>query len=103
MATVRWTLAAIKDLDDIADYVANASPGSAYSLALDLYEAPQRLEQFPLSGERLTQYQEEVRQILKHNYRIVYQISGDRCWIVAIIHASRDLDAAILGRIIAKP
>ncbi len=103
MATVRWTLAAIKDLDDIADYVAKDSPSRAYSLALALYEAPRRLEQFLLAGERLRQYQGEVHQILKHGYRIVYQVSGDICRIVAIIHASRDLDAAILGRIIAEP
>ena len=95
MARIVWTIAAVKDLDDIGAYIAKSSPQSAYHVSIELYEAPERLERFPQSGEQLVGYSQEVRQILKHGYRIVYQIRGDTCWIVALIHGSRDIDDAL--------
>lgn len=100
MATIRWTLAVVDDLDKVASYIAIDNPTVAQSVVTDIYDAPLRLERFPRSGERLPRYRGEVRQILKYAYRIVYQIVGDTCWIVAIIHASRDIDQALIGRII---
>jgi toxin ParE1/3/4 len=100
MATIRWTLAAVDDLDKVASYIAIDNPAVAHSVATEIYDAPSRLERFPRSGERLPQFRGEVRQILKHGYRIVYQVVSDVCWVVAIVHASRDIDSALIGRII---
>ena len=34
---------------------------------------------------------EEVRELIFHNYRIIYLVKPDYLYIVAVVHGSRDL------------
>ncbi len=91
MAKVIWTDPALDDLRSIVDYIAADSPVYAERFGTRLVEAPRRLEDFPRIGRVVPEFEDEnIRELICGSYRIVYQLRGDICFIVAIVHSSRD-------------
>jgi toxin ParE1/3/4 len=67
-----WTEQAINDLMAIKDYIAQSAPDTAERFCLQLLDAPDRLERFPLSGQVVPEFrQESIREIAFRNYRII--------------------------------
>lgn len=92
MARVFWTESAINDLLSIVEHIAEDSSAYAKRFVMRVIEAPRRLEQFPNIGRIVPEFDDEnIRELLYGTYRIIYQIRKDRCYMVAIIHSSRDL------------
>jgi toxin ParE1/3/4 len=92
MGQVHWTESALDDLRDVTEFVAKDSPAYAERLATKLVEAPRRLASFPWSGSIVPEFQQDaIREILVRPYRIIYQIRGEDCFIVAVVHGGRDL------------
>jgi toxin ParE1/3/4 len=93
---VIWSDPAIDNVRQIAAFIAKDAPQRAATFAKELFEAPRRLGQFPLSGEEVPEFrQEDIRQIFHGAYRIIYVVRKGACWIAACIHSSRDLASAI--------
>lgn len=91
MAKTIWTEPALDDLQDIVAHIARDSTAYAERFGLRIVEAPRRLEQFPHVGRMMPVFQDpNIRELICGGYRIVYQIRGDVCYIVAVIHGSRD-------------
>jgi toxin ParE1/3/4 len=96
MGQVHWTESALDDLTDIANFVARDSPAYAERLVAKLVEAPRRLAAFPRSGSIVAEFRlDAIREIVVRPYRIIYQIRDDECFVVAIVHGSRDLVSVI--------
>ena len=98
MGQVIWTEPALADLGDIVAYVRNDSPVYAERLATRIVEAPRGLARFPQSGGIVSEFgRDDFREIFVHSYRILYRIDGpaEDCYIVAVIHGSRDLRRAL--------
>jgi addiction module RelE/StbE family toxin len=92
MGQVHWTESALDDLRGITEFVAKDSPAYAEHLATKLVEAPRRLALLPRTGTIVAEFQQDaIREILVRPYRIIYQIRGADCFVVAIVHGSRDL------------
>jgi plasmid stabilization system protein ParE len=49
---VYWTEDAVKNLEDIRDYIAKYDPDAARRIVHEIYNAAQQLEQFPFSGKQ---------------------------------------------------
>lgn len=80
----------------IRDYIDSRSPGAARRFCTELYESSDRLRLFPRSGQVVPEFGlEHVREILFGDYRIVYQVSEGACYIMAVIHGSRDISRHI--------
>jgi toxin ParE1/3/4 len=47
---LRWTFAAAEDLQQIADYLFEKTPGTAAELIRRIYKAPSTLKEFPNRG-----------------------------------------------------
>jgi addiction module RelE/StbE family toxin len=94
---VIWTDSAIDDLRAIKDYLLKvADEKTARRLCLELFHAPDRLKQFPRSGQVVPEFQvESVREVLCRDYRLIYQVAEGACYIRAIIHGRRDLQRLI--------
>ena len=95
MADVIWTKRAAAELDAIVQHIATHSPRSATRFREGAIWAVDRLAIFPLAGGIVEELRIlDVREILFGSYRILYQVRGDTCYIVFMIHGSRELRLA---------
>jgi toxin ParE1/3/4 len=92
MGRIVWSDPAIADLEEIMDYIARDSPRYALAVGERIYEAAGKLELGVRAGWMVPEFGLDCfREVLMRPYRIIYEIRGEGCYIVAIIHASRDL------------
>jgi toxin ParE1/3/4 len=92
MVHVIWTDPAIEDLASIVDYIARDSPRYAIRTGERIHEAVGKLSLGRRAGWIVPEFGlEHFREILMRPYRIIYEVRGDACYVVAIIHSSRDL------------
>ena len=90
--TLAWSAAARDDLQAIHTFVARDSPHYADLLVAHLITAVDRLTTFPLSGRVVPEFQQEdLREVLHGNYRIVYRLHVDAVAILTVFHAARRL------------
>lgn len=87
MDKVIWTDSAIQDLNDIGDYIAKDSEKYAQITVNELFNSVDILEYYPFSGKIVPEYKNEnIREIIKGNYRIVYQIVGNESIDILTVH-----------------
>ena len=92
MGRIVWTDPAIDDLTQIMDYIARDSPRYALHVGERIYEAAGKLELGPRAGWIVPEFGlDHFREVLMRPYRLIYEIRNGGCYIVAVIHASRDL------------
>ena len=57
-----------------------------------LRDSVRRLKDFPLSGRIAPDLDSEtVREVLFHDYRILYEVIEGHVWVLGVTHGSRDL------------
>lgn len=92
MARIVWSDSAIDDLRRIGEFYERSSPAYANSIVATLYNSVSRLQKHPRSGRRVPELDEEqVREILTEEFRIIYELTGDQIRIVAMLHSRQDL------------
>ncbi|TAN44705.1 MAG: type II toxin-antitoxin system RelE/ParE family toxin [Nitrospirae bacterium] len=92
MARVTWTDPALESLKVIFEYIAEDSFVYAERVVTNILNAPKKLGAFPLCGRVVPEFQDEnIRELIYGSYRIIYQIRQDTCYVVAVIHGSRDI------------
>jgi plasmid stabilization system protein ParE len=92
MARVVWTEEARQRLDEIIAYVAQDSEQNALRLERNIIQASRRMETMPFGGAVVEELRDHgVREIYFGIYRILYVIRKETCYIVCVIHGSRDL------------
>jgi addiction module RelE/StbE family toxin len=96
MGRVAWTEPALDDVREIIQFIAKDSPRYAVKLADRIMEAPRGLTSHPRSGGRVPEFdRDDIREVLVRPYRIIYNVRGDDCYVVAVIHGARDLPSLI--------
>ncbi|MCA3606624.1 MAG: type II toxin-antitoxin system RelE/ParE family toxin [Methylobacterium sp.] len=87
---VVWTVRAVEDLIEIADYVSEHHPDAAMALRDRLRSAIEGLADFPRSGRagRVAETRELI--VPGTNYLVPYRVHKGRVEILAILHAARD-------------
>lgn len=89
---VEWTKPALIDLESIRDYIKRDSEYYASRFVERVIEAVETLERFPEIGRRVSEAEEEnIRELLFNNYRIMYRIETERILILTVIHGARNL------------
>lgn len=89
---VRWTEAALDDLESIAGYIARDSRYYASVVVREVREATRSITFMPLKGRIVPELDDEsVREIFVRHYRLVYRIKNDGVYLIGIIHGARDL------------
>jgi len=89
-----WTERAVRNLKHIFDYIAVDSNIYASQFTKSIVKASEKLKYFPFMGRVVPEFaDEQLREVLFQNYRIVYRIAGDAkiVEVIAVVHASRDL------------
>jgi toxin ParE1/3/4 len=87
-----WTDPSLDDLRSIRDYIARDSESYAIGLVEEVILSVERLLQFPRLGRVVPEAQDEnIRQLLCQNYRIIYRLARERIEVLAIVHGSRSM------------
>ena len=89
---LKWTEPALSDLESIRDYIKKDSEYYANRFVERIIEAVESLEMFSEIGRRVPEAEEEnIRELLFHNYRIIYRVEPSTILILTVIHGARDL------------
>lgn len=89
---IEWTEPAVADLESIRDYIKKDSEYYASRFVERIIEAVENLKRFPEIGRIVPEAEEEnIRELLFYNYRIMYRLETERILILTIIHGARDL------------
>lgn len=87
-----WSPRSVANLEDIFNYIAKDSTQYATFFANKIFGIVANLPQFPLSGRIVPEYRDEnLREKIYENYRIVYRLKSDFIEIVTICHSAQIL------------
>jgi len=90
MVVIRWSIGALDDLESISAYIEQDSPEKALELVKGIIEKIEQLKQFPYIGRKFPDREDDqLREIIFKNYRIVYEIKEEIIEILIITHGSR--------------
>ena len=90
---VVWSPRALADVDAIAGYIASDSPFYANSVVRRILTLVRMLEQFPLSGRKVPEFDDEnLRELIAYSYRIIYRVEAAEVIVAAVIHGKRNLE-----------
>lgn len=93
---VAWTETAWRDLEGIADHIAEDSPGYAAALVRRMRDRARSLEELAERGRIVPELdQPTVRELVVGSYRLIYEIDEEEMvYVLGLIHGARDLAAA---------
>ena len=93
MVQINWTNQSLEDLKNIFDYISNDSKIYAKLQIIKLRNRVKILKSQIYSGKKVDEFHNEnVRELIEGNYRIIYNIVDlNRVDILLVHHSSRNL------------
>ncbi len=89
---VIWSLEALKDIEGIAEYIERDSHFYACSVVTRILSTTALLCTFPISGRIVPEEDNEnVREHFVFSYRVIYEISDNVIYVLAVVHGKRML------------
>ncbi|HUZ47067.1 MAG TPA: type II toxin-antitoxin system RelE/ParE family toxin [Terriglobia bacterium] len=99
MRKIEWTLSAVSDAKNIRDFIARDSKSYADRFLHRIIQAIENTAAYPMLGRSVPETPDEnIREILFQEYRIMYRVETSRILVLMVIHGSRDL-----GQLAPKP
>lgn len=90
--TLRWSNRAVFELERIYEYIARDDILAAERWVGILQRSATRLTRFPRSGRVVPELErEDVREIIKGGYRLVYQVTRRGPVVVTVFESHRQL------------
>ncbi|MBI5696091.1 MAG: type II toxin-antitoxin system RelE/ParE family toxin [Nitrospirae bacterium] len=87
-----WSPRAASNLEEITSHIAKDSDYYAVLFAKKIIALIEAIPQFPKAGRVVPEYKDEnIREKIYENYRIVYRLKGNTIEIGAILHGSKQL------------
>jgi plasmid stabilization system protein ParE len=88
--TVVWTDRALSDLQAIGDFIAADNPTAAERWVDVLMAAAGLASGAPLARRRVPELgRDDIREVFKHTYRIVYRVRDDRMEVLTVFEGHR--------------
>ena len=89
---ILWTDPSIDDLRNLLTYIAKDSEEYARTFVEKIILSVDKLTDFPRLGRMVPEAdQEAIRELLYHNYRIIYRVRDELIEILTVVHGRRDL------------
>ncbi|HCG77212.1 MAG: type II toxin-antitoxin system RelE/ParE family toxin [bacterium (Candidatus Ratteibacteria) CG_4_10_14_3_um_filter_41_18] len=90
MVKLIWSPRAIKDLEGICEYIGKDSEYYAKFFAQKIVAIIEKIPEFPEIGRIVPEYdQDNLRERIFRNYRLVYRLKPGVIEIVAIFHGAK--------------
>ena len=87
---VVWTEPAWQDMEGATEFISRGSESYAAAFVQEIKEAVASLSQFAERGRVVPEFADEsVRELMVRPYRIVYEVSDERVFILALVHGAR--------------
>jgi toxin ParE1/3/4 len=84
----------VEDLQAIRDFIGRDSPRYAATVVEQIVTAVDVLERFPLAGRVVPEHsRDDLRELVRPPYRIVYRVLEDGIHIVTVFRASQLIPA----------
>jgi len=99
MARISWSPKSLRQLDEIAEYIALDSPMQAKRVVQQILTKAERLVIFPESGAVAPEFPDgSVREILAFRFRILYRFvkEDNLVRIVGVVHGARLLNENLI-------
>lgn len=98
MAQITWTEPALINIEEIAEYIALSNPDAAANLVTVIFNAVQRLEEFPNSGRIPPELKRfDYRELVVNPCRVFYKIQKQEIIILHVLRQERDIRRYILS------
>lgn len=101
---IRWTKTAVQDLDGIIPYIAENNPYNAEKIFKGIRKECENLANFERAGRIVPELKIQnihiYRELLVIPWRIIYRVSENTVYILAIFDGRRDLQEVLLARIL---
>lgn len=89
---VLWTGPALRDLEEMRDWISRDNPTAARRLAQRIRDAVKRVQQQPESGRVVPELAASVyREVVVAPYRIIYTVRDNSLVVLRVWHGKRDL------------
>lgn len=80
-----WSRRATRDLEQIGMFISLEAPERARAFVQSLIERGKQAALFPNAGRMVPEYQDEnLRELIEGNYRIVYEVSSSKRTVVVL-------------------
>jgi addiction module RelE/StbE family toxin len=91
MVKIIWTARSLSDLEDIGEFISKDSPRYAGLTIEKLIETAKMIERNQKIGRIVPELnQNNIREIITGNYRIIYQLfNAESSYILTVHHSSR--------------
>lgn len=91
---VIWSKPARADLKHIYDFIAEDSKHYARKVAQEIREKTDILNRLPHIGKMVPEVgKPEIQELHMYSYRIMYQVTGEQCHVLTVIHKRQDFSA----------
>jgi addiction module RelE/StbE family toxin len=88
-----WRERALDDVENLRDYIASDNTFYAEVFINRIIDVAEKLIKYPKMGRIVPEYGDDnIREVLYRDYRIIYEIMNGELYIVTVIHGSRRLD-----------
>jgi toxin ParE1/3/4 len=90
---VQWTEIALTELHEVAEYIARDSGARAAELIREARASARSIATLPEASPMVQEFDDPtIRETyVKRRYRLIYQLAGNKIWIIAFIDSARDL------------
>lgn len=86
---VEWSPLALERVEDIAQYIAQDDPDAAVRWVVELFDAVERLAEFPQSGRVVPEVGiRRIREVIFGAYRVIYTVR-DKVEILTVRRGSQ--------------
>ncbi len=90
---IEWSEPAVLDLESIKEFISRDSEYYAIEFTSRIIEMIEKLAAFSNLGRKAPEVDDDnIREIVFYNYRIIYKLTNESILILGIIHAARDLN-----------
>ena len=86
---------AVRDVDEIWEWIAAEDMAAADRLAARIAGATQRLADFPESGTPRPELAGDARSVVVGSYLVLYRVGPDSVDILRVVHGARELTALL--------
>ena len=93
--SIRWSARAMRDLDQIATYIARDDPKAARTWIAKLRKTAETAARMPLAARVVPEIQQDdVREVFLRSYRIVYGVRDDHIFVFTVFGGGKQLTEA---------
>ena len=90
--SIRWSARAMRDLEEIAAYIARDNPQAARKWIANLRKTAERAAETPLAARVVPEIQrDDVREVFLRSYRIVYGVRDDHIFVFTVFGGGKQL------------